>query len=147
LTAVTRQTVVSPRVIEPPSHIGEGVKSAWRRRSFRHLTITDAMVIVTSFAIARFVRFGTEPGTLPSEVLIDSYTAAASVLIVGWFGALVLSGSREPRVVGNGVEEFRRVARASVGLFGLSTSSYAGWAFYSSLPRPRRRLKPNENNQ
>jgi hypothetical protein len=39
-------------------------------------------------------------------------------LIVAWSSALVLSRSREPRVVGTGAEEFRRIARGSLALFG-----------------------------
>ena len=147
LTAVTRQTVVGPWVIEPSGHIGEGVKSAWRRTYVHRLAVTDALVIVASVATAQFVRFGTNSATLSSELLMHSYTAVSSVVIIAWFSALVLFRSREPRVVGNGVEEFCRVARASLALFGLSTSSYAGRAFYSSLRRPHRRLKPSENNQ
>ena len=53
-----------------------------------------------------------------SEVLVYSYTAVSGVLILAWFSALILFRSREPRVVGTGVEEFRRVARASTALFG-----------------------------
>jgi hypothetical protein len=110
--------VVGTRVLEPASHLGERVRSGWRRSYVRRLAITDAAVIVTSVGVAQFARFGTDPATLTSEVLIHSYTAVSSVLIIVWFSALVLSRSREPRVVGNGVEEFRRVARAPIALFG-----------------------------
>jgi FlaA1/EpsC-like NDP-sugar epimerase len=82
------------------------------------LAVTDAGVIVISVAIAQFARFGTDPATLPSEILVYSYTAVSAVLILAWFSALILFRSREPRVVGAGVEEFRRVARASTALFG-----------------------------
>jgi exopolysaccharide biosynthesis polyprenyl glycosylphosphotransferase len=118
LTAVIRQTVVGPWVIEPSGHIGDGVKSAWRRTYVQRLAVTDAIVIVASVATAQFVRFGTDSATLSSEVLMYSYTAVSSVVIIAWFSALVLFRSREPRVVGNGVEEFRRVAHASIALFG-----------------------------
>jgi exopolysaccharide biosynthesis polyprenyl glycosylphosphotransferase len=41
------------------------------------------------------------------------------VLVVAWFAALSVFRSREPRAVGNGVEEYRRVARSSTALFGV----------------------------
>jgi exopolysaccharide biosynthesis polyprenyl glycosylphosphotransferase len=50
--------------------------------------------------------------------VVYSYTGVSAVLILGWFSALVLFRSREPRAVGTGVEEFRRVARACTALFG-----------------------------
>jgi exopolysaccharide biosynthesis polyprenyl glycosylphosphotransferase len=117
LTAVTGHAVVGTRV-EPPSQINESVRSGWARSYVRRLAVTDAVVIGTSVAIGQFARFGTDPATLRSEVLAYSYTAISAVLIIAWFTALILFRSREPRAVGTGVEEFRRVARASTALFG-----------------------------
>jgi FlaA1/EpsC-like NDP-sugar epimerase len=80
--------------------------------------VTDAGVVVSSIAIAQLVRFGTDPATFHSEVVVYSYTAASAVLILAWFSVLVLFRSREPRaLVSTGVEEFRRVAHASIALF------------------------------
>jgi exopolysaccharide biosynthesis polyprenyl glycosylphosphotransferase len=82
------------------------------------LALTDAGAIGASVAIAQLVRFGTDPATFHSEVVVYSYTAVSALLILAWFSSLVLFRSREPRIVGSGVEEFRRVARASTALFG-----------------------------
>ena len=112
------QAVVGSRVLEPGSHISQSVKSGWPRTYVRRLAATDAAAIIASVAIAQLVRFGTDPATFRSEVLAYSYTAVSAVLILAWFSALILFRSREPRVVGTGVEEFRRVARASTALFG-----------------------------
>jgi hypothetical protein len=112
LTAVIGQTVVGTRV-EPPSQINESVRSGWARSYVRRLAVTDAGVIVISVAIAHFARFGTDPSTLPSEVSVYSYAAVLAVLIIAWFSRADLFRSRERRVVGTGVDEFHRVARAS----------------------------------
>ena len=112
------QAVVGSRVLEPGSHISQSVKSGWPRTYVRRLAVTDAAAIIASVAIAQLVRFGTDPATFGTEVLVYSYTAVSAVLILAWFSALILFRSREPRVVGTGVEEFRRVARASTALFG-----------------------------
>jgi hypothetical protein len=117
LTAMER-AIAEPRVLEPTSKVSHGIKSSWASRQSRRLTATDAAVIITSVAIAQFARFGTDPATFRSEVLVYSYTAVSAVLILAWFSVLVLFRSREPRVVVSaGVEEFHRVARASIALF------------------------------
>jgi exopolysaccharide biosynthesis polyprenyl glycosylphosphotransferase len=119
LTALEQTVVGTPvSVPEPSSHTDKSVKPHWARPYVRRVTLTDAAAIIASVAIAQLVRFGTDPATFPSEVLMYSYTAVSAVLILAWFSALILFRSREPRVVGTGVEEFRRVARASTALFG-----------------------------
>jgi exopolysaccharide biosynthesis polyprenyl glycosylphosphotransferase len=117
LTALRHAAVGSP-VLEPTTHISESVQPGWARSYVRRLAFTDACAIVVSVAIAQLVRFGTDPATFSSQILAYSYTAVSAVLIPAWFSALTLFRSREPRVVGTGVEEFRRVARASTALFG-----------------------------
>jgi FlaA1/EpsC-like NDP-sugar epimerase len=78
-----------------------------------------------SVGMAWLVRFGTDPATFRSEILVYSYAALSVVLILAWFSALVLSRSREQQVVASGEEEYRRVARATTGLFGtVAVASY-----------------------
>ncbi len=110
--------VVGSRAAEPTTDVTESVQPGWARSYVRRLAFTDACAIVVSVATAQLVRFGTDPATLRSQILVYSYTAVSAVLILAWFSALILFRSREPRVVGTGVEEFRRVARASTALFG-----------------------------
>jgi exopolysaccharide biosynthesis polyprenyl glycosylphosphotransferase len=119
LTALEHAVVGTPvSVPEPSSHTEKSVKPHWARPYVRRVTLSDAAAIIASVAIAQLVRFGTDPATIRSEVSMYSYTAVSAVLILAWFSALILFRSREPRVVGTGVEEFRRVARASTALFG-----------------------------
>ena len=117
MTALEHAVVRSP-ILEPATHVNESVKPEWARSYIRSLAATDACAIVVSVAIAQLVRFGTDPATFRSQILAYSYTAVSAVLILAWFSALILFRSRESRVVGTGVEEFRRVARASTALFG-----------------------------
>ena len=42
-----------------------------------------------------------------------------AALAAGWIGALWVSGVWDARILGNGLEEFRRLARASLFLFGV----------------------------
>ena len=109
---------VGPQVLEPATRVSESVKPGWARSYIRRLAVTDACAIVVSVAVAQLVRFGADLATFRSEMLVYSYTAVSAVLILAWFSALILFRSREQRVLGTGVEEYRRVARASTALFG-----------------------------
>jgi exopolysaccharide biosynthesis polyprenyl glycosylphosphotransferase len=124
LTALD-QPVAGSGVLEPTTRISEGYGPSWTRAYARRLAVNDAVAIVISVATAQLVRFGADPPTLPSEVAMYSYTAVSAVLILAWFSALILFRGREPRVLGTGVEEYRRVARASAALFGtVAVASY-----------------------
>jgi exopolysaccharide biosynthesis polyprenyl glycosylphosphotransferase len=116
LTAL-EQAVPGSQVL-PQARISEGLKPTWTRSYARRLAVTDAAAIIGSVAVAQLVRFGADPATFPSEVVVYSYAAVSAVLILAWFSALILFRSREPRVLGTGVEEYRRLARASATLFG-----------------------------
>jgi exopolysaccharide biosynthesis polyprenyl glycosylphosphotransferase len=117
LTALDHAVVRSP-ILEPATHVSESVQPGWARSYVRRLAFTDACAIVVSVAIAQLMRFGTDPATLRSQIMVYSYTAVSAVLILAWFSVMILSRSREPRVLGTGVEEYRRVARATAALFG-----------------------------
>jgi exopolysaccharide biosynthesis polyprenyl glycosylphosphotransferase len=124
LTAV-EQPVAESGVHKPTTRIGEGYGPSWTRAYARRLAVNDAVAIVISVATAQLVRFGADPATFPSGAVMYSYTAVSAVLILAWFSALILFRCREPRVLGTGVEEYRRVARASAALFGtVAVASY-----------------------
>lgn len=117
LTALEHVAAPTP-VLEAVATSGE--KQGSIRAYVRRLAITDAVAIVGSVAAAQLVRFGTDPATLVSRLSPYSYTLVSGVLVAAWFAALLISRSRDPRAVGNGVDEYRRVARASTALFGVT---------------------------
>ncbi|MER7796451.1 sugar transferase [Microbacterium sp. NPDC096154] len=91
----------------------------WRRRYALGLFITDALALI-------WVVFGTQIAWLGwhaelrlSPGLEWSYTLASTVLIILWMIALTLRDSRDPRIIGVGWEEYRRVVEASFSLFGV----------------------------
>ncbi|MFI1914058.1 sugar transferase [Nocardia sp. NPDC020380] len=82
--------------------------------------MSDLLVVCAAVGMAQFIRFGgsEEPplaSTLPLEV---GYTVVTVVLVLAWTATLTLSGTRSPRVIGSGTEEYRRVVSASLKLFG-----------------------------
>jgi exopolysaccharide biosynthesis polyprenyl glycosylphosphotransferase len=116
--SVIGQVVTETRVFEAATQTSQTSKSGWARSYARRLAFTDAGAIAASVALAQLVRFGTDPATLKSELSVYSYTLVSGVLVMAWFTALALLRSREPRAVGTGFDEYRRVISASTALFG-----------------------------
>ncbi|WAH95903.1 sugar transferase [Arthrobacter sp. MMS18-M83] len=95
---------------------------SWERKYLRKLQITDAGVVVWSVAGAFGVRFGF------ADIVINDnlYVALAVALAVAWWLMLGFWGTREPRILGAGPEEYKRVFAASGWLFGfVAVISYA----------------------
>lgn len=95
-----------------------GTVSNWRAKTARALRIVDAFVIVWAVAGAYLVRFGVEPGSVISgqESL---YIWVSVALAVAWWAMLGAWNSRQSRILGAGADEYKRVAAASLWLFGL----------------------------
>lgn len=90
----------------------------WRPRTSRLLGVVDAFVIVWAVAGAYVIRFGLEPdfvvrGQEPNYLWLSVVLAAA------WWFMLGAWSSRQSRVLGAGPDEYKRVAAASLWLFGL----------------------------
>ncbi|WP_258060108.1 sugar transferase [Arthrobacter sp. ZGTC212] len=97
----------------------------WRARYKQILALVDAAVVLWAMAGALILRFG---ATNSGELTVTEgqpYIAVALLLTVVWWAILGLSGSREPTVLGYGVEEYKRIFSGSFWLFGLiATVSY-----------------------
>ncbi|WP_331461788.1 MULTISPECIES: sugar transferase [unclassified Arthrobacter] len=94
------------------------VSTAWRRRYNRRLAVIDALVILWATTGAVILRFGT---TTEDVVSIDGqpYIALSIALTAAWWAMLGMWGSRDPKIMGYGTEEFKRLFSASFWLFGL----------------------------
>lgn len=95
-----------------------GANENWRVRISRLLGAVDAFVVIWAVAGAYIVRFGLEPdfSLREGEVAYGLFSAA---LILAWWSMLGAWNSRHSRVLGSGPEEYKRVAAASLWLFGL----------------------------
>lgn len=99
--------------------------SAWGVRYARWLAITDAAVVLWATVGALVVRFGV-PETEDLNSLGQPYVSLSVALALAWWAMLSLLGSREPRILGYGSEEYKRVLQASLWLFGIvAMVSYA----------------------
>ena len=96
----------------------EGVR--WANR-YRYLLIAaDALVIAAVTAAAHLTRFGLSTATVveAGKFHID-YLHISVAIAAAWMLALGLYKSRDTRIVGIGIDEYRRVVSASAMLLGL----------------------------
>jgi exopolysaccharide biosynthesis polyprenyl glycosylphosphotransferase len=105
----------------------------WARRFSRDLAITDALSIgwaAVGVQVVRIPGIDSHPAIVPPNIASIALTVGTAVL---WFGALQLTGSRDHRFIGLGAIEYKRVARATLSVYGsLALCSYA---FDLQVPR------------
>lgn len=89
----------------------------WRTRTSRTLRIVDALVIVWAVTGAYIIRFGLDSGTAVSGQ-DASYVWLSTFLSVTWWLMLEAWSTRQSRILGSGPDEYKRVAAASLWLFG-----------------------------
>lgn len=92
--------------------------SDWRKRSSRLLGVVDAFVVVWAVAGAFIVRFGIDPDFVVAGQEF-TYAWLSVALAAVWWLMLGAWNSRQSRVLGAGPDEYKRVAAASLWLFGL----------------------------
>ena len=97
-------------------------RRSWQRAYAVRLFSTDIMVVLAAVFGSQFVWFGLETVELEAPQpfsLGASYTAVSLVLVVAWMIMLDVFATRDHKVIGSGTLEYKRVADATVRLFGL----------------------------
>ena len=84
----------------------------WTKSYLRRAMLSDCICGLLAGTLAVYVRFMGQ-GPLPA-----SYLAFTLVLPALWCGSVALAGGYQPRFIGSGSDEFRRVLNAAVGLAG-----------------------------
>ncbi|MFL6065711.1 MAG: sugar transferase [Friedmanniella sp.] len=100
-----------------PEVVERRLDSNWVDQYSRRLLLADSLAVVIAVFVAQILRFGVRSDPLLHPASVISYTAVSMVLAGAWAVALLMVRAREARIVGDGVEEYRRVAHASLGLF------------------------------
>ena len=128
------RVIVLPDVGQPASDLGAltllpGRRAAggelWERRLVAAVIAVDAIALLIAIGIADAVRLNgpRPPTTLPRDLLLTGTVSAA------WLGALLLNRAYEPRFLGLGAEEYKRVLGAGTALLAaVATVSYADMA-------------------
>ena len=92
--------------------------SGWARDYLRRAALADLGCAILGVFAAAQIRFGND--------VTGTYIALSIGLPVLWLGALWLSGGYDPRFIGTGSDEYRKVLNAGVGLTAaIALFSYA----------------------
>lgn len=95
-----------------------GASEEWRSKTSHLLRVVDAFVVTWAVLGAYIVRFGLEPIISLQEGEV-AYGLLSIAIIIAWWVMLGAWNSRHSRVLGSGPDEYKRVAAASLWLFGL----------------------------
>lgn len=93
-----------------------------RRQFARLLVATDVTVVILAVFGAHLLRFGfrDEPLTIGDTIIsVDiGYIVTSTLFAIGWLLALQIFGTRTAEVLGGGSVEYRRIADATLRVFG-----------------------------
>lgn len=105
------------------ARVASGRPAPWYVGYRQRLLITDIVAVVVAVFGAQFLWFGTQLGfDLRAEdrsTFPLSYSVVSLVLVIAWLATLDLFDTRDRRIVGVGLPEYRRVVNSSIGLFGV----------------------------
>ncbi|WP_420714661.1 sugar transferase [Mycobacterium sp. Aquia_213] len=89
----------------------------WQRKYANRVRITDAAIVAGSVTLAQFVRFGGSPSA--SGYAGGVMTMFSVIFAALWLSSLEIFQTRSTRVIGAGIDEYRRIAHASFQTFGI----------------------------
>jgi exopolysaccharide biosynthesis polyprenyl glycosylphosphotransferase len=114
-SSLSRQTGLA-QVIGHPSPSGHNTARRWQHRYSARLRISDSVIVFASVMLAQFVRFGDNLTTsgYPGAVI----TSFSLLFVVLWMSFLAVFHTRSTRIVGAGIDEYRRIVSASFWTFG-----------------------------
>ncbi|MET0966240.1 MAG: sugar transferase [Nakamurella sp.] len=106
----------------------------WGHRYANRLLISDIVALLVASLVIHVVRF---PAVSSEDGLIDDasvpYVALTSVVLVIWMLALTWFGSRDPKAIGYGATEYKRITHATFAVFG--GLAIVSFLFKLGLPR------------
>ncbi|MEO7373351.1 MAG: sugar transferase [Terrimesophilobacter sp.] len=95
---------------------------AWARRYRARLQVTDTGVVLAALLIALVVRL---PGTpLPEQWWSPPFWMVCACVLLTWDAALAAFHTRDARVVGVGLGEYKQVVSASIVTFSLLAMAF-----------------------
>lgn len=101
-----------------------GSGQAWAGHYRRLLWVTDAAVLCIVAIAAQLFRFGGNSSEIEVGRSGFDYGSLSVGIAVAWMTALGVYRSRDPRVVGIGTDEYKRVISATVTLLGVMAIAF-----------------------
>lgn len=102
-------------VTKAPAAVGPSHVKHWQTQYMSRLLLTDGVVVVAALVLAQYARFDVSPMGIFAHGHMGPLPFA---LVVMWMAALTIFQTRSPRVLGAGVDEYRRVLSATFWVFG-----------------------------
>lgn len=113
-------TVLRPRLHSVAAAIpGLSSERTWAKLYRYRLLATDTAIILAATIGAVFVRFGFDEAAVPTPGFHLDYLYLSLIIAGTWMFTLAAYHTRDARVVGLGVSEYRRVVSATAITFGL----------------------------
>ncbi len=104
----------------------------WQRRYGRMLVASDFIVLGWVFTTAHLV-WAAVPGWDAGDPHSSKWVAASFATVALWHLVLTLAGTRDPRVLGAGPDEYKRVLNSTLVIF--SVLAFFGYLVTVSPPR------------
>lgn len=110
-------TPAKPRLTK----IGTAPGAPWQQSYRLALIVTDVLVVALSLVAAQFVRLGAPDAMSDGAYFpVFSYYSLLSIVVAAtWLALLAAYRTRSSRIVGAGVEEYRRVFSATLATVGV----------------------------
>ncbi len=111
------QSAKPPAPVRPPQPVNLDPARRWQHQYSRRLRITDVLIVCAAVALAQFVRFGDSPhASVYSGWVMTLFSVVFAML---WLTSIAAFRARSIRVIGAGIEEYRRIVSASFWTFGI----------------------------
>ncbi|UQZ80776.1 sugar transferase [Clavibacter michiganensis subsp. michiganensis] len=90
----------------------------WARDYRTRLMASDWAIIVATVLVAQLTRFGTGDAAVDAGSMQLDYGIVSVIVVAAWIAVLGAFRTRDARIVGVGVSEYKRVVNASAITFG-----------------------------
>lgn len=118
VSSATNRRIQPTHVGSYPATTGSRGLRSWQARYGRWLVCSDAVVVAGVVAAAQELRFGSVTGETVSFTNVD-YGLVSVLISVAWMVTLAFYRSRVAPVLGQGLEEYRRVWTATLSVFAI----------------------------
>ena len=108
-------------------------REAWSRRHSRVLVVSDLLTLAWAFSAAHVVWAANPAWRGRHQPFHPVWMIVSLVLLLVWMAALTAADTRDPRAVGIGPDEYKRIVNSTVFVFAVI--AFFGYAAKIQVPR------------
>ncbi|MGH3556123.1 sugar transferase [Mycobacterium sp.] len=113
---ITGQNGHVPLTTQPAQATQASGGRRWQHQYSRRLRITDSLIVCASVMLAQYIRFGDSPET---SGYLGQLMPFSVLFVALWLSSIAVFHTRSVRILGAGIEEYRRIVSASFWTFGI----------------------------